>query len=296
MTASGAEGHRTKAPRTSTYLAWPYLAGVVVLVGLPVLGALGLAFTEFSGIQPPTFVGLDNFDRLFADDAFWRSLGNSGIYVLISVPLRLIAATSFALLLYRRTLGVGTARAVAYLPTVIPDAAYALLWLWFLNPLYGPLTLALDSTPFGSPDWLTDPSAARVAIAVMAAFQIGEAFVVALAARRAIPDRLYEAAAVDGARPLFALTRITLPLMAPILALLALRDLVFAFQANFVPALLVTDGGPRFATTYLSLYVYRAGFRYFRLGYASAMTIAMFVLTAVVVFVQYRLAKRWRLA
>jgi multiple sugar transport system permease protein len=83
--------------------------------------------------------------------------------------------------------------------------------------------------------------------------------------------------------------------MAPVLALLALRDVVFSFQANFVPALVLTDGGPRYATTYLPLYIYRQAFRYFRLGYASAMTISMFLVTALVIYVQYRLAKRWRL-
>jgi multiple sugar transport system permease protein len=177
----------------------------------------------------------------------------------------------------------------------VPDAAYALLWLWILNPLYGPLTAAIETTGLVSPDWLTDEWAARIGIALMGAFQIGEAFIVALAARSAIPSRLYEAAWVDGARPWFVLTRLTLPLMAPILALLALRDIVFGFQANFVPALLVTEGGPRYATTFLPLYVYQQGFGYFRLGYAAALSVTMFVITAAIVFIQYRLARRYRL-
>jgi multiple sugar transport system permease protein len=276
-------------------LSWPYLAGLTLLVGLPAAGAVALAFTEFSGVGAPSFVGVDNFDRLLTDEAFWRGVGNSAVYALVSVPLRVGAAVVFALLLYRRAPGVGTARAVAYLPTVVPDAAYALLWLWLLNPLYGPIPAALDATWFGSPGFITDPWAARVAIGVMGAFQIGEGFVIALAARRAIPQHLYEAAKVDGAQPSFVLSRITLPLMAPVLGLLALRDVVLSFQVSLVPALLVTDGGPRLATTYLPLYVYRQAFRYFRLGYASAMTITMFVITVIVVLVQVRLARRWRL-
>ncbi len=276
-------------------LAWPYLMGLGMLVAVPAAGALALAATDFSGVAEPRFTGLENFARLLVDAAFWRSLGNSFVYVAIAVPLRLAAAVAFALLLHRREVGFGVARATAYLPTVVPDVAYALLWLWILNPLYGPLSLGASAVGIGTVDWLTDPWGARVGIALMGAFQIGEAFVVALAARRSIPTSLYEAAAVDGARPLFTLGKVTLPMMAPVIALLALRDLVFTFQANFVPALIVTDGGPRYATTYLPLYVYRNAFNYFRLGYASALTVSMFVITAVVIYVQYRLARRWRL-
>jgi multiple sugar transport system permease protein len=276
-------------------LALPYLVGLFMLVALPAAGAVALAFTEFSGVESPRFSGLANFERLLSDDLFWSALGNSAIYVALAVPLRICVALGFALLLHRRARGAGTARVAAYLPSIVPDAAYALLWLWILNPLYGPLAAAIGATGLDSPAWLTDPWAARVGIALMGAFQIGEAFIVALAARRAIPATLYEAAIVDGARPWFLLTRLTLPLMAPILALLALRDVVFAFQANFVPALLVTGGGPRYATTFLPLYLYRQGFTYFRLGYAAALSVAMFAITAVVVFVQYRLARRYRL-
>lgn len=276
-------------------LAWPYLVGLVLLVGIPLLAALYFAFTEFTGVRPPEFNGLDNFERLVGDEAFWRALGNSAIFVVIAVPLRMGAAIAFALLLYRRAPGVGAARAVAYMPTVVPDAVYALLWLWILNPLYGPLPLFFESIGLGSPSWLTDPWGARFAVALMGAFQIGEAFVIALAARRAIPDTLYDAARVEGASGWFALTRVTLPLMAPILALLTLRDVILTLQVNFVPALLLTDGGPRYATTFLPLYVYRTAFRYFRLGYASTIALTMFAVTALIVFVQYRLARRWRL-
>jgi len=270
-------------------LAWPYLSGLFLLVALPAVAAAVLAFTEFSGVQAPRFTGTDNVRRLVADDAFWSSLGNTLIYILIAVPLRLAAALGFALLLHRRSKASTLARPIAYLPTVVPDVAYVLLWLWLLNPLYGPIAGA-----FGLTGLLTDPWGARVALPLMAAFQIGEAFVVSLAVRRSIPKSVYEAAAVDGARPLFTFTRLTLPLMAPALALLALRDVILSLQINFVPALLLTDGGPRYATTYLPLFVYRTAFRYFRLGYASTIALSMFVLTAAVVYVQYRMAKRWR--
>jgi multiple sugar transport system permease protein len=280
---------------SSRVLAWPYLAGLALLIAIPMTAAFALAFTDYSGVQSPRFTGVENFTRLLGDASFWRAAGNSLVYAVISVPLRLGGALAFALLLHERRRGAGAARSIAYMPTVVPDIAYALLWLWLLNPLYGPLPLALEEVGLTSPQWLTDPWAARVAVPVMGAFQIGEGFVIALAARRLIPTPLYEAAEVEGAKPWFAFTRITLPLMAPVLALLALRDVVYSLQVNFIPAVILTDGGPRYATTYLPVYVYRAAFRFFRLGYASTMALAMFVLTAVIVVIQYRLAKRWRL-
>ena len=275
--------------RRSGPLAAPFLLGVLLLVAIPAAAAAVLAFTEFSGVQPPRFNGLDNVRRLLGDDAFWRSTGNTLVYVAIAVPLRLVVATAAALFLHERSRAAGPARPIVYLPTVVPEAAFALLWLWLLNPLYGP-----PATVFGAGRILTDPWGARIALPVISAFQIGEAFVVALAVRRSIPQTVFEAAAVDGASPWFTTTRLTLPLMAPVLGLLALRDLVFSLQVNFVPALLLTDGGPRYATTYLPLYVYRTAFRYFRLGYASTMALSMFLLTALIVYVQYRLFRRWR--
>ncbi|MDQ3963945.1 MAG: sugar ABC transporter permease [Actinomycetota bacterium] len=278
-------------PRASV-LAWPYLVGLALLIGLPALAALTLAFTRFTGLTSPEAAGLDNFDRLFADAAFWRALGNSLVYVAIAVPLRMAAAIGAALLLHGRARGSGVGRVVAYGPSVIPDVAWALLWLWLLNPLFGPLALAASTLGFGSSGILTDPWATRIAIAMMGAFQIGEAFVIALAARRLIPQPLYEAASVDGASAWFTVRRVTLPLMAPAIGLLALRDVVLSFQLNFVPALIITDGGPRYATTYVPLYLYRTAFRYFRLGYASAMSVFLFAVTGLVLYVQYRLARR----
>lgn len=279
--------------RGATRLAWPYLAGLLLLVALPLCGSVALAFTEYSGISAPEFNGLDNLSRLLGDASFWRAFGNSIVYAAIAVPVRLVVAIGLALLLHKRALGATAGRVGAYMPSVIPDVAYALLWLWLLNPLYGPLAVALGGAGF--PDVLTDPWSSRVAMALMGAFQVGEAFIVALAARRAVSERLYEAAAVDGASAWFTLRRLTLPVMAPLIGLLALRDVILSFQINFVPALLVTEGGPRLATTYLPLYAYRQAFRYFRLGYASAMSLTMFLVTGLIVYVQYRLIKKWRL-
>ena len=276
------------------WLSAPFLAGVLLLVGIPLLAAVGLAFTDFSGVESPRWTGLDNLRRAADDDALRRALVSSAVVAAIAVPLRLLGVTALALLLHRPG-RARLARTAVFLPTVIPDVAYALLWLWLLNPLYGPLTTGLIAVGLPSPDWLTDPWSARLGVALMLAFQIGEGFVIAMAWRRAIPRSIYEAALVDGAGAWFTMTRLTLPAMAPVLVLLALRDTVLTFSLSFVPAQLVTGGGPHEATVLLPLYVYRAAFQYFRLGYASAVSLVMLVMTAVVVAIQYRVARRWRL-
>ena len=182
-------------------------------------------------------------------------------------------------------------------PTAIPDVAFALAWLWILNPLYGPLNLALGAIGIDGPAWLSDPWAARLGLILMSVFTIGEGFLIALATRRDIPADLYELASLEGAGSWATLRRVTLPLMAPTLVLLLIRDTIFSFQTSFVPALVVTDGGPApYATTFLPLFIYRNGFEYLRFGYAAAATVIMLGLTAVLIAVQYRIMRRWRYA
>jgi multiple sugar transport system permease protein len=281
----------------------PYVIGLSALIGLPAVLTVGFALTEYDLINAPQFVGLDNFRELAEDDVFRTALWNSIAFALVAVPLRLGAALGLALLLHRRHRAAGTARTAVMLPTVVPDVAYALLWLWLLNPLYGPIPLFLaqlgpgNTTLWGLsvPQFLTHPNDARAAIVLMALFTIGEGFLLLLVARQLLPTELYDLAALEDATAWGVFRRVTLPLIAPLLVLLALRDTILTFQLNFVPALIVTEGGPPpYATTYLPLFVYREGFEYLRYGYAAAATVVMFGLTAVVVVLQWRVLRRWR--
>jgi multiple sugar transport system permease protein len=137
---------------------------------------------------------------------------------------------------------------------------------------------------------------ARAAIVIMSLFTIGELVVVLLVARQAIPRELYELGETEGSSPMRTFRRLTMPLLAPVLILLFCRDTIFSLQASFIPALIVTDGGPPpYETTYVPLFVYRNAFEYLRYGYASAATVVMFGLTALIVFVQWRILRRWRL-
>jgi multiple sugar transport system permease protein len=273
----------------------PYLLGLGALVFVPAAVTLGLAFTEYDLLRAPEWIGLGNFRELWADDVFWTAVRNSLSFIAWAVPIRLLGAVALGLLLWRGFRGASGARTAVYLPTAVPDVAWALIWLWIFNPLYGPLNLTLERLGLPSPSWFSDPDAARWAVIVMTAFTLGEAFVVVLAVRASLPRELYELAAVEGAGAWWGVTRVTLPLIAPVLALLLLRDTIYTFQLNFVPALILTGGGPPpYATTYLPLFVYREGFEYLRYSYAAAATLVMFGITAVIVWVQWLLLRRWR--
>jgi multiple sugar transport system permease protein len=285
------------------FMLAPYALGLVGLVLLPAAATLVLAFADYDLVQPPQWTGTGNFTELAGDGIFRTALLNSLVFAAVAVPLRLLIALGLALLLHRRARGVGTARTVAALPTAVPEVAYGLLWLWLFNPLYGPVNqllrlggenglTALGRTP---PQWLTDPTDARAAIVIMSLFTVGESFLVLLAARLVLPPEVYELAAIEDATPWDVFRRVTLPLIAPVLGLLLVRDTILSFQVSFVPALVVTDGGPPpYATTYLSLFVYRNAFEYLRYGYASAATMVMLLLTVAAVILQWRLLRRWR--
>jgi multiple sugar transport system permease protein len=274
----------------------PYLIGLTLLVILPALAGFALAFTDYSALRPPTFTGLANFRELVDDQVFRIALGNSLFYIGLAVPLRLAGALLTARLLLRPMRGIHAYRAAVYLPTVIPDMAWALIWLWILNPVYGPLNQLLGLVGIAGPPWMADPTSARLAIVLMMSWQIGEGFVVCLASLQGIPRDLLDQAAVDGSGAWRAFGEIVIPLMAPALLLLLFRDTIFSFQANFVPALIVgRGGGPDYATTFLPMYIYTTAFGYLRFGYAAAMTCAMYAVTALLLWLQYRTAVRWRI-
>ncbi len=276
------------------YLA-PYALGVVLLVLVPAGLTFAYAFTNATGLNEPSFTGLANVSRMQADPFLPASIRASLIHVGLAVPLRLLVAVTLGLLLAGQRRGARWYRVAVYVPTVMPDMAMALLALWAFNPLYGPVNQVLGAFGLPEPVWLATPWGARWAVVVMLLFPIGEAFVVVLAMRRRIPPSLYDAAALEGYGPFGQLRRITLPLLAPVLVLLAVRDVILTLQVNFVPAYLLTDGGPGNATRYLPVYIYDQAFEFSGFGYAALLTIALMALSTVLVGVMVLLARRWQL-
>ncbi len=271
----------------------PYLVGMIVLVVLPALLSFSLAFTAYDALSPPRWRDFQNFRELFANPLFWIAVRNSMVFVLLAVPLRLLGALALALLLNQRRRGVGAYRVAVYLPTVIPDVAYALIWLWIFNPIYGPLNVALGAVGLPQPTWLATGNGALIAIVIMSVFQIGEGLVVLLAGRQDIPEDFYQSAALDGGNGWQLFRWITLPLLAPWLLLLTIRDIIMSAQSTFAPAYLMTGGGPYYATFFMPLLIYQEAFDRFRFGHGAALLLLLFVGVGALLLLLYYLVGGW---
>jgi multiple sugar transport system permease protein len=271
----------------------PYLLGTIVLVALPALLTAALAFTQYDALSPPVWIGLQNFRELFANPLLWTAMRNSIYFVVLAVPLRMLGALALALLLNQRSRGGGAYRVAVYLPTIIPDVAYALIWLWIFNPVYGPLNLLLGALGLPAPAWLVQPSTAKLAIVIMSLFQIGEGFVVLLAGLHDIPEEYYASAAIDGGSRWQMFRLITLPLLAPWLLLLTIRDVTLSAQSTFTPAYLMTDGGPYFSTLFMPLLIFDEAFERFRLGSGAAIMLLFFLGLGLLVLLIYFVAGGW---
>ena len=271
----------------------PYLAGALLLFVIPAQISFVLALTDADLLTAPRFIGFDNFGALADDPFFGGVLWRSALFVAVAVPLRLALATGFALLLHARFTGAGAGRTAAFLPTVIPDTAYALIWLFLLNPVYGPVNGLLGLVGISPVSWFSDGTAAFAAIVIMLSFTMGEAFIVALAARQELPGELYALARLEGASAWYVLRTVTLPLMAPVLLLLAIRDTAVTLQASFTVTYLLTDGGPDRATLFLPIYSFDKGFEQLQYGYATAMMLLGFTTCLALAGIQYLVVRRW---
>ncbi len=274
------------------WLLLPFGIGLVVLLLVPAVMNLAYAFTNDTGLAPARFTGLANVRRALADPLLAAALRASLIHAVIAVPLRLLAAIGFGLALAAPRRGNRLARALVYVPSVLPELSLALVTLWAFNPVHGIVNGALSTVGATGPNWFATAWGARSAIVAMMLLPIGEAFLVVLAARRSLPPVLYEAARVDGATPWQSLRLVTLPALAPLLVLLAVRDVVLTLQVNVVPAYALTDGGPDAATLFLPIYVYDQAFELLGFGYAALLTLLLLAVTAGIVAALSATARR----
>jgi multiple sugar transport system permease protein len=277
---------------------WAFAAPFVILFGiflaLPIVAAFVLSFTSFGlrDLQNPigtTIVGLQNYTDLLADPKFWKSLGNTVYFVVVGVPLTLAIGLLIASALSRGITRFRTAFRVGYyLPVITSIVAIAVVWRFLLNPDVGLINVLLRNISVNGPDWLANPTLAMPSIIAMAVWRnLGFAMVVFVAGLQAIPVMLYEAAAIDGAGRWQAFRYVTLPMLRPtILFMLVITTIGYLqlFEEPFV----MTDGGPLDATLSVTMYMYQQGFEFFHQGYASAIAYVLFVIVAVVAFLQFK--------
>lgn len=271
----------------------PFVVGAALLIILPALLTVVMAFTEYDALSAPVWSGFDNFRTIFQRDVFWIAVRNSVAFVGLAAPLQLLGALLLALLLYQRRTGVRQYRVAAYLPSIVPDVAYALIWLWLFNPLYGPLNKVLGMVGLPQPAWLVDADTALFSLVFMACFRIGEGMLVLIAALQGVSPEYFHVATLDGANRWQLFRYITLPLVAPWLLLLLVRDILQSAQSTFTPIYMMTEGGPGYATTLLPYLIYEEAFSHFRLGHAAAMMVFMLIAIGLLLCLIYKVTGGW---
>jgi multiple sugar transport system permease protein len=277
--------------------ALPFVVIFVVFMAGPIVASLLLAFTSFglADLRNPlgaSFVGVDNFVKLLSDGKFLASILNTAYFVVVGVPLTLALGLAAATALNRGITRFRTLFRVGYyLPVVTSIVAIAVVWRFVLNPDQGLVNAVLQSLGIRGPNWLADPLLAMPSIIAMATWRnLGSAMVIFLAGLQTIPPTLYEAASIDGAGRWQAFRHVTLPMLRPTVLFLTVVTTIGYLQL-FEEPFVMTGGGPLDKTLSVSMYMYQQGFTFFHQGYAAAIAWVLFLIVAVVAFVQFRVLK-----
>jgi len=283
--------------------AWGFVAPALVALGLffflPVAAALVLSFTDFdiyavADIGNLRFVGLDNYIHLLETPLFWKALGNTAWFVILGVPLSIMMSLAAALLLDNKLARFkGFFRTVYFAPVVTTLVAVAVIWRYLLHAKYGLVNWALGGIGIGPIDWLGDPHWSMPAIVLFAVWKnFGYNMIIILAGLQTIPEELHEAARIDGASAFQRLRHVTLPGLAPVLLVVSILTMAGYFQL-FAEPYVMTQGGPVESTVSILYFMYEQGFRWWNLGFASAIAFVLFLIMFALTLVQLRVSERW---
>lgn len=272
----------------------PFVIGFLSFTILPILASFVLSFTRYDVLSPPVFAGLDNYIEMFTQDPlFWKSLGITTFYTLVSVPLRLIMALLVALLFVKSTKSSYFYRAVFYLPSIIGSSvAVAVLWknIFATN---GVINSILRSIGINSQiAWLGRADTANWVLILLAVWQFGSPMLIFLSALKQIPVTMYEAAKIDGAGRLKRFCKVTLPMLTPVIFFNMIMQLINGFIA-FTQCFIITEGRPMDTTLFYAVYMYRRSFTYYQMGYGSAMAWVMLVIISILTFIIFKTSNKW---
>ncbi|MFD4643479.1 carbohydrate ABC transporter permease [Lentzea sp. NPDC058436] len=280
--------------RAAFWFLAPWFAGLLLITIGPVLASFALGFTKYNLIQPPRFIGLDNFARVLSDERLHNALRVTFTYVLVSVPLQLACALGVAVLLNRGLRGLAFYRSAFYLPSLLGSSvAIAVLWTQVFGT-DGLVNRVLGFFGVEGRGWISDPDTALSTLIVLNVWTFGSPMIIFLAGLRQIPEVYYEAAAIDGASRWARFRRITMPLLSPILFFNLVLQIIHAFQ-SFTQAFVVSGGtgGPSDSTMFYTLYLYQQGFSRFDMGYASALAWFLLLIIAAFTAINFWAARFW---
>jgi len=273
----------------------PWFIGFFCLALGPILASLYLSFNRYDMVADPRFVGFDNYIYMFTRDRrFWKSLEVTFTYVALAVPARLIMALTVAMVLDKGLRTISFYRAIFYLPSLLgASIAIAILWRQlFLAD--GVVNKVLATVGFTGPSWITDPSTSLYTLVVLAVWQFGAPMLIFLAGLRGIPRDLYEAAEIDGTPKWRQFTRITLPLLAPVIFFNLVLQTIDSFKV-FSPAFIISNGtgAPSDSMLVYTVFLFNEAFKFFRMGYASALAWVLLIIIAFFTALAFLSSRYW---
>lgn len=287
----GVSGWR-KAGAVAMFIGPSLIALVSFSLG-PMIASAWVSLHEWNLIRPARYIGLDNFRELWHDDDFHLALKNTLYYLVGYLPLVILGGLGLAVLLNKQMKGVSLFRALYFLPVVTSWVVVSLLWKWLLNPNNGLVNTMLSWIGVDGPGWWTSQTWAIPSVILASVWKdIGFVMVILLAWLQGIPETLYEAAEIDGADAWRRFRSITLPLLTPSLFFVFVISMINGFQV-FEQIWVMTDGGPAGSSTVVVEQIVKNTFDYGRAGYASAMSVVLFVIILIFAAIQMRLQKKW---
>lgn len=273
----------------------PWFLGFFLLALGPILASLYLSFTRYDMVNAPRWIGFDNYTYMFTRDRrFWTALEVTFHYVALSVPARLIMALGVAMLLDKGLRSIGAYRAIFYLPSLLgASIAIAILWRQLFDA-NGVVNQTLGYFGIAGPDWLTNPDTSLYTLVILAMWQFGSPMLIFLAGLRGIPRDLYEAAEIDGTPRWRQFTRITLPLLAPVIFFNLVLQTIEAFK-TFSSAFIISNGSgaPADSLLFYTVYLFNEAFKFFRMGYASALAWVLLIIIAIFTAIAFFTSKYW---
>lgn len=271
----------------------PSLIPLLAFMVGPMLASAGISLVSWDLLTPARWVGFDNYRTLWGDEEFRSALVHTLIFIGGYLPLVLVGGVGVALALNERLHGLALFRTIYFLPVVTSWVVVALMWKWLLNPQTGVVDYLLGLVGIDGPGWWVDPHWAMPSIILASAWKdIGFVMIILLAGLQAIPDEYYEAAALDGAGRIARFLHLTLPLLSPAIFFVVVISLINNFQV-FDQVWVMTHGGPAGSTSVVMERIVKNAFSFGRMGYASAMSWALFAIILVITLTQFRLQRRW---
>jgi multiple sugar transport system permease protein len=285
----------------------PWLVGFTVFFGYPLVSSAYLSLTHYDLLSSPRWVGLANYRFLFQQDQqVWPAVKNTLWLMAIAVPLQVVFAFGVALLLTRARRGVGFFRTVFYLPALAPPVAATLGFVYLLNPATGPVNVILGHLGIEGPLWFNSPTWSKPSLALLGMWGVGNLMIIFLAALIDVPRHLYESALIDGAGPLQRLRWVTLPTISPVILFAVVIGVIESLQyftQAYVAASIATGqaasesavnlGYPENSTLFYPVLLYTQGFRYFNMGYASAMAMLLLAVALTITLLILRSSRLW---